>query len=585
MLPIIQFDPATMSLLYDAQLIGGLDGGGPIQQAVAAVTQGRSDEAIAILASIDDDRTFNRGLQMVSAIWHEKRHFLDFVFSNYGAFRFRQFVEMYANMPLILREGQEAGKIHVPLEIYADPVRSAVAKVENPSAHLATLASVLTRRRKMIERDRAQEQTRFGRLELGGEAQLECMAFLAQLDFVGTYFGEEGMRRFYGSLFDAGQFAAKYLSLIETAGRLGVVQGDVTAEDAITIDPSLLECILFASLQTDYFGASAPGYAATSYPAERFAAISVELTQSGKLPQPGAPPLTPEDCWELVDQACRTIFGESIEGAIARDLALFRAQTVDKMRGNIPPALETMLEDYLGLRERMLEEFREDPGKFIFSARFTSDLADRLQPNYVMAASGGDLGDPPPGYHLIMGYDHEKGTAGGQDLPYRKWWWACAPTHQAAGAAPDRLGFANPSVWYSVMDFYAPTAKLLMNGRRLRTLIGPELLFAQQRLTNDFQIEIEIYPSFAFPDETLPVEVFYYYYGTDRLKCDMSSVPLTRPEGVAINPWTLRRWPGLARHMITTLGDHDFAYFTFVRDWSPWVISSAAYDEIRPLMA
>jgi len=32
------------------------------------------------------------------------------------------------------------------------------------------------------------------------------------------------------------------------------------------------------------------------------------------------------------------------------------------------------------------------------------------------------------------------------------------------------------------------------------------------------------------------------------------------------------------------MGGHDFAYFTFVRDWSPWVVSDETYEELRPLM-
>jgi hypothetical protein len=52
-----------------------------------------------------------RGLyaNIISSIWHEKRHFLDFILTNYGAFRVRQFFQVYFNLNLVLEEAKQDG--------------------------------------------------------------------------------------------------------------------------------------------------------------------------------------------------------------------------------------------------------------------------------------------------------------------------------------------------------------------------------------------------------------------------------------------------------------------------------------------
>src|SRR6516164_190883 len=111
MLPIIQFDPATMSLWYDVELIASADKSSRIANAVAALVGGSTSDLIAELRLIEDPILQGRALQIVSAFVHEKRHFLDFVATNYGAFRFRQFLEVYKNVPAVIQIAKSRGKI------------------------------------------------------------------------------------------------------------------------------------------------------------------------------------------------------------------------------------------------------------------------------------------------------------------------------------------------------------------------------------------------------------------------------------------------------------------------------------------
>jgi hypothetical protein len=570
-----------MALVYDRRLVAGVDRTGKIADAVAGVVAGDSQYAVASLDAIEDPALFDRGLHMVSAMWHEKRHFLDFILSNYGAFRFRQFLDVYVNLPLIIRKGKESGVIHAPLEIYNDPVRAGVLGIHNPSPELQQIAAALSRRRRMIERDRTPITSRLGSMELGGEALLESLAFLAQLDFVLINYGQDGAKRFYDSLFNKENFFSKYLGVVEATISVGLAPASYEGGVA-NVDSTLLECILFAALQSDYRpGLTGPHN--TSYPGERFAGICVELAQARPdLKNARRGSLVWEECWHEVNAACIRLFGQDVLQEMELDFGHFKAQTKEKLIGNVPDDLEDVVDDYFNLREQMLKEFANEPQLFVTARRFTAELADRLQPNYVVCTSNGTVGDPPDGHDLLMGYADPEGDL--DNRPYAKWWWACAPKPVSDEESENALKFGTRKSWYNIMDFYAPIAKLLMNGRRIRTLIGPELLYAQQRLSATLSIEVEFYPSFEYPQEELPADIFYYYYGSENLICDWSSAALTKPEGQMLSPWTLRRWPKLAQAAIEKMGGHEFAYFAFVRDWSPWIVSDTVYEKLKGLM-
>jgi hypothetical protein len=94
------------------------------------------------------------------------------------------------------------------------------------------------------------------------------------------------------------------------------------------------------------------------------------------------------------------------------------------------------------------------------------------------------LGEPPEGYRRLFGYDHPVKES--EKRPYMKWWWACSPDLTIKNSRGPRqringsaLKFKNPHAWYSVMEWFAPISKLLMNGRQIRTMLGPELFFAK----------------------------------------------------------------------------------------------------------
>jgi hypothetical protein len=103
MIPIIQFDPSSLTLWYDTHLIARMRGSTEIGRALDLALRGADGELVEHIRSIDDSWVSTRAGTIAAACWHEKRHFVDFILTNYGALRMRQFFTVYLNLPEVLR--------------------------------------------------------------------------------------------------------------------------------------------------------------------------------------------------------------------------------------------------------------------------------------------------------------------------------------------------------------------------------------------------------------------------------------------------------------------------------------------------
>lgn len=587
MLPIVQFDPASLALCYDAELIGG-SGLDPRSKAlVDAVANGETEKFEAAVRDLRGSPDLGRALQVSSAFIHEKRHFLDFISTNYGAYRFRQFLELYGNIPTIL--SRAAGRtLHAPFEVYADPAKCLLMGIEEVAPEFLEVALSMKRRREMIQKDRSRHLSRFGSFELGGEAQLEALAYHAQFRFLSKYAGKEGLAAFFQTIFNREQFNRKYNGIGQISRLVGLVPSEeldpksVGLDDGtvLNMDMGLLECVLFASLQSDHVqrDLAETHHVASSYPADRFAGLAVHLMQERPdLCGASVGSLDLEECWSAVSDACEAVFGLSPVRQVEEDLA-WAEHFREKIAETGQDLLLTIFDDYHKLRHECLKIMRSRPWQLYSTEVFALSGGSIVHPLRVVCASSGVIGEPPEGHSRIMGYDE---SGGDDSLGYRKWWWACVVDEPLDGA----LQVGNPSAWRAVMDSMAPIAKLLMNGRRIRNMLGPEILFAEQQIKARLNIDMKFHPKFAFPDEQISCEILRYYYGRRELTCDFTNAPVPDGTGSVIAPWTMRRYPELAQRTITAMGGHEIAYYTFVRDWSPWVASDEALSDLSPLMS
>lgn len=581
MLPVVQFDPSSLTIFYDAELISNNNPN--VERAVNAVAGIDVEAFKKAINDIDDKETRGHALQVSSAFIHEKRHFLDFISTNYGAFRFRQFFEIYWNLPAIFHFGAQSNELSLPLDIYLDPILRRVHNLKQPSEEVLAVAGALKQRRSMIEKDRMEYSSRFGNFQIGGEAQLETLAYLTQIRFVTKHLGEDGVRLFYESLYDRDRFSEKYASALEIGRLAGIVPAIMGEDDTAIADTALLECVMFASLQTDHISDNngfSEGKIKTSYASERFAALATWFRQN----QPDICNCNPgeinlPECWQAVNDACLETFGLSVLDQIERDIE-WSEEFANRLEGQVSNHLDIVYKDFIRMRRKSFEILNSNP-YLIFSTEITALTNVKVaEPLYVVCSSSGQLGEVPDGHSLLMGYEAPPEETE-KILPIHKWWWACARnTLNPLRQSEEVIGPNSETEWFKIIDQAAPTAKLIMNGRRIRTMLGPELMFAEQRLKALFNINLKFMPAFEFPDIEIPIEVLSFYRKQDYFICDMSSRKLNLNECEVVAPWTLRQHPKLGKALIDHMGGHEGAYYHFVRDWSPWVI---AKDQHRKL--
>src|SRR3954447_11582302 len=116
MIPILQFDPATLTLWYDTQLLASARSSREVGLALHYALDGREDWLKCLIRQQTDPWTRTRCATVASAVWHEKRHFLDFVLTNYGAMRVRQFFQCYINTRAFLGKVADSGPVLLPLD-------------------------------------------------------------------------------------------------------------------------------------------------------------------------------------------------------------------------------------------------------------------------------------------------------------------------------------------------------------------------------------------------------------------------------------------------------------------------------------
>src|SRR4051812_23749781 len=122
MIPVAQLDPATLTLWYSPEVIGHAPEPEMLGEAVWLAMKGEPDAVRQHLGEVTDPHRKARGVHLASSVWHEQRHMLDLLVTNYGAFRVRQFISLYTNVLQLLGEVQRTGQVlFCPITAYTDP--------------------------------------------------------------------------------------------------------------------------------------------------------------------------------------------------------------------------------------------------------------------------------------------------------------------------------------------------------------------------------------------------------------------------------------------------------------------------------
>jgi hypothetical protein len=195
MIPTLQLDPSTLAIWFNVDLLNSYKGEERGLEVFTHAANHDLKEVYPILDATASDAHRSHYYEILSAVWHEKRHFVDFLLTNFGAFHVRTYFQMYFNLPEGLKEFQYKDiPVLLPLDTYADPVKlMGLGIKEPPPTELLKLARWLRARKRALREDTAPYDGGRGLTEYGGLAQMEAIAYSCQLAVLQLEFGTDAI--------------------------------------------------------------------------------------------------------------------------------------------------------------------------------------------------------------------------------------------------------------------------------------------------------------------------------------------------------------------------------------------------------
>ena len=580
MISVARFDPASLTVWYDQELINQSPDFEEFAPPVYYSLEGNSSQLSESLQNISEERTRLKCIHLVGSMLHEKRHFVDFVLTNHGAFRVRQFFQLYVNAGSVFSDSEDPDSALVcPLDVYTDPVRSQVLQVPPASRNAAALARDMGTYKETLIEDLWTFDVDEGTVRVGGEAQLESLAFFSQMSAIQNLFGYDSSLLAQQDLMEKQWGNLRYKWAQVLLARLNLLPSFKVKEGLAALDVGPLCVIVFASLMQRAWrqDKSASDIGSAGLPVNRLGGFLNKLQRRSE--DLHWAPIA--DVWEIVNDTAKQLYGRTILEEVAADYAHEEAwcEAIVSSEG-VADEIKRAVRDYHRLRGELINVLEDNPEAIIDPEHFVKDLAFRVRPLPIYTAGSGQLGDPPEGYELLFGFrDPESNTR------ESKWWWAAVPQDWPPDD-PAVLTLRDRRAWCLIAEQFAPLAKLLLNGRKHELMLGPELINIEKRLENQGTM-MRFDPLFEFPAEGENLEAsddidsYFWLTGKTEAVCDLCSARITRPSGHLVSPWFFRRYESIGRELIEeNLGGGYLGWLRFWRDWSPWVVCDNDYARL-----
>jgi hypothetical protein len=460
------------------------------------------------------------------------------------------------------------GKLACPLDIYDDAFRRKVMGVSAVKSCMA-VGKESARRKGWLQEDRRLLPTFAGRIECGGEAQLEALAYYTQYSAVQHLFDNDISLKVQQEVTKDNPKGLKYKWAQIIANTFDLVPTRAEGADVGTVDISFLVPILYGSLMCRAWKQEQVrnNSGGTHQPLERLAGLLTAL--KGKFKNLGE--ISIEDAWETVNTTTKQMWGRTVIEELEEDYK-HEGAWIDEMQKAVyvDDCVKNVLADFHDLRGTLMELLKDAPIT-ILDPRLTG-ISSVFLPMPVLANSAGGIGDPPNGWEQVFGY-HEP------EQPDVKWFWAVIP-EQWPPADVQAFTIRDSHSWAQVLSHYTPLAKLMMNGRRHRTMLGPELVFAEQSLKAQRDLDLAIDPLFQYPEEVDDINGYYTLADKTEAVCDMCNASLKKPHGHYVSPWLFRYSLKNAQLAINVYGGGPGGELVYRKDWSPWILCDVCYHKV-----
>jgi len=502
-------------------------------------------------------------LWLISGVWHEKRHFFDTCLTNYGARRVRDLFVLSANLyPLLAEAHAKHEPVWFPVEVYGNPVLRAVLGIREPPKNIveiANLARAIKDFNSQLDAPRASGKWVF---YLGGEAQLEGLGQASQIHCVEYTFGVEDVMTITTEYVHPMAQEGPYRSIEAVAGSLGC--GRDNGKGVVVLNLNLASAIFITALCGRFFGAGPKPPSDLLAPFARVGRLMEEIG-----PKPNGCDMSGDQAAELVDKVAKRLWGRTAFEEIAADIDTMeaRAEAVKDMFVSLEGLYDAYM-DFARLRRQMLATAR-DLGPASVLPRAFPLWRDRLKPWQVVATPGGDF--EAKGAPVVFGRQLTVPRGLEMVVPKSVTW---GRLHAASDSdADDVFAPRARDAWLQVLERHAPGAFLMLNGRRHRRMVPPEI---ERRITEieGYGIPVRFHPRFEWPEQRdQPSRIgeaiaLAKFSGRKSFTCDITGDEIQPDEAVTLTPWEFRRSDLLPKFQEVGV----VATVRLVTDWSDWIV-------------
>jgi hypothetical protein len=557
-----QFDAASLAVWTTTDNL--LEPGASIAADAMQLASHSQDHSELLVEFPHGDPQRPQLLWLISSVWHEKRHFFDTCLTNYGARRFRDLFTLAGNLaPLLAEAHAKQEPVWFPVEVYGSPVLRRLLKISDPPGNILQIANLARTIKDFSAQLDAPSASGDHLLYLGGEAQLEGLGQASQVHSVEYTFGVEDLLAVSGKYVHAMAREGPYRSIEAVAGMLGC--GRDNGKGVIALNLNLASALFITALCGRFFGAGPKPVADLFAPMPRLSRLIVELG-----PTPGRYDMSDEEAAELVDKVAKRLWGRTAFEEIAADIATMGTK-VDAFK-DAWLSLEGLYDaykDFVNLRRRVLARAKSLGPASVLPRAFPILWRDRLKPWQVVATPAGDFA--AEGAPIVFGQRLNVPRGLEMVVPKSVTW---GRLHIAEDSDTDDV-FAPRArdAWLQVLERHAPGSFLMLNGRRHRRMIPPEL---GRRISEieGYGIPVRFHPKFEWPEQrdqrsrTAEAIALAEFSGRSSFVCDITGDEIKPSEAATLTPWEFRNSALLPKFREAGI----VAEVKLVTDWSDWIV-------------
>lgn len=536
------------------------------------------------------------GVEFASSYIHELRHYADLALTPYGFYRLRAAFESYSVVPHLFTEGQPP--LIIPLPVNRDAINRLAFSLPtlNGSHAEIFLRSIYTRYNLIHNGNRVPGWYP------SGDNILEALAFIAQFEFLLNEHNHDSVAERMSDFFRPIEFPRG--SPLDLTYRWFVpFVRQLHSNDPLP-NNRLISGILFASLC-----GAIPITAKARLASEILADpnhVTIQKDVSDSLPEnrflrlfeyflanDSAQAADYDEAFERTNQACKQLFGRTIEQEISTDLAQAEA-TLELLEGNSSgwwhgrPVADAF-RDVLQLRISLFAHLKARPSNFLSSHEFAFETSRTLRPPLV--------------YWVPQGVPREA------ELPFasksRSQWIAVADQdiskNSYSGSTHNESSFCY-AYWSPVrgengyskgldeVQVDAQQGKIMDNrllGRQyLYAFFSPLIKYLNYGLGTQGICEFQVANVWRVLGLQRPNDIldpsFHRVYGiqgagglarfleTAGLVCDICNAEVHHDDGLLQSPLTIRQSEKVRAHYDG--GDATLKAFLFEVDWSDWFV-------------